>query len=338
MTKQSQPRGDFWRILPGVVVSLIALVVLFLLIDWNLFIAALEQANYFLLLFALPIYVVSYLVRSRAWHILLMEEPPFKQVFLIEQAGYLMNNVLPFRLGELGRAALLGRHGLGFWRVLSTIVVQRSIDLIFAAGLLLGTLPFVVEIPGAEQLGVAVGIFVLGALFTLYLLARNQKRLLAWFAGLRQRWPRLVDFGQEKIASFLTGLSPLIDFRRFLRIVIWLASSWFLAIVSHYLILRAFVPDAKLLWMAFTMSVGMLGIALPSSPGFIGVYEAAFVSALSVFGVPYENALAFALVDHALYVGLTGVLGTFALIKEGQSLGAVFRRVQEHRDGVESEV
>ena len=126
------------------------------------------------------------------------------------------------------------------------------------------------------------------------------------------------------------------DFRRFLRVVIWLASSWFLAIVSHYLILRAFVPEANLLWMAFTLSVGMLGIALPSSPGFIGVYEAAFVSALSVFGIPYENALAFALVDHALYVGLTGVFGTYALIKEGQSLGAVFRRVREQSDSVES--
>ena len=337
MTKQSQPRGDIWRIFFGFLVSLIALAVLFFLIDWNIFIAALQQANYVFILFALPIYIVSYLVRSRGWHIILMEEPPFKQVFLIEQAGYLMNNVLPFRLGELGRAALLGRHGLGFWRVLSTIVVQRSIDLIFAAGLLIGTLPFVVDIPGAEQIGFIVGLIVFGALFTLYLLARNQARVLAWFTGLEPRWPRLIDFGLDKIASFLNGLTPLTDFRRFLRIVIWLAASWLLAIVSHYLILRAFVPEAKLLWMAFTLSVGMLGIALPSSPGFIGVYEAAFVSALSMFGVPYENALAFALVDHALYVGLTGVVGTYALIQEGQSLGAVFRRVREQRDSVEIE-
>ena len=202
MTKQSRPCGDIWRIFFGVLVSLIALTVLFLLVDWKKFIAALEQANYIFLLFALPIYVVSYLVRSRAWHILLMEEPPFKQVFLIEQAGYLMNNVLPLRLGELGRAALLGRHGFGFWRVLSTIVVQRSIDLVFAAGLLLGTLPFVVEIQGAEQIGFMVGLIVLGALFTLYLIARNQARVLAWFSGLGQRWPRLVDFGLDKMASF----------------------------------------------------------------------------------------------------------------------------------------
>ncbi len=318
-------------------ISLIVLTVLILLIDWQLFLAALKQANYAFILLALPIYIVSYLVRSRSWHILLMEKPPFKLVFLTEQAGYLMNNILPFRLGELGRAALLGRHRLGFWRVLSTIVVQRAFDLILAVGLFLGTLPFVVEIPGAQQIGVIVGIFVLAALLALFLLARNQERVLVWFDRLEKRWPRLVEIGHEKIASFLRGLTPLTDFRRFLRVVAWLALSWLLAIVSHYLILRAFVPEAKLIWMAFTLSVGMIGIAMPSSPGYIGVYEAAFVGALSVFGVLYENALAFALVDHAIYVVLTGIIGSYALIREGQSLGPLFRRIREQRSGIENE-
>ena len=58
MTERSQPRGDNWRILLGVLVSLIALAVLFLLIDWDIFIAALKQADYVFLLFALPVYVV----------------------------------------------------------------------------------------------------------------------------------------------------------------------------------------------------------------------------------------------------------------------------------------
>lgn len=334
MTEQSKSRSDFWRILPGVIISLIALGILFSLIDWDIFVAALGQANYAFLGLALPIYVISYLVRSRSWHILLMEEPPFKQVFLIEQAGYLMNNVLPFRLGELGRAALLGRHGLGFWRVFSTIVVERAFDVILAASLLLGTLPFVVDVPGAKPIGVVVGLVCLAALFGLFLLARNQERVLAWFDRLGQRWPRLVAFGREKLNSFLNGLSPLTDFRRFIRILGWLAFGWFLSIVAHFFVLRAFVPDAKFLWMAFALSVGMMGVALPSSPGYIGVYEAAFVSALSVLGVSSESALAFALTDHVFYIGITGFFGVIALIKEGQSLGQLFRSVREQRSEI----
>ena len=99
------PRKNFWRILPGVLISLVALGVLFTLIDWPTFVVALQKADYRYLLLGLPIYLISYLVRSRAWHLLLMEEPSYKLVFFTQQAGYLMNNVLPFRLGELGRAA-----------------------------------------------------------------------------------------------------------------------------------------------------------------------------------------------------------------------------------------
>jgi len=334
MTEKSRPRGDFWRILPGVLISLIVLAVLIFLIDWQIFFAALQKASYSFLLLALPVYVVSYLVRSRSWHILLMEEPPFKQVFLTEQAGYLMNNVLPFRLGELGRAAILGGHGLGFWRVFSTIIVERAFDMIIAAGLLLGTLPFVVEVPGAWQMGVMVGLIVLGGLFGLFFLARNQEKVLRWFERLEGRWPRLVEISRDKITSFLSGLAPLTDFSRFIRILFWMLSSWGLAIVAHYLILLAFVPQATLLWMAFSISIAMMGIALPSSPGYIGIYEAAYVGALAVFGVPQESALAFALVDHVLYVVLTGVFGVYALAQEGQSLVQLFQRVRtEHSNG-----
>jgi uncharacterized protein (TIRG00374 family) len=324
-------RKDFWRILPGVVVSLIAIGVLFTLIDWPIFVKALQKADYRYLLLAVPIYIVSYMVRSRGWHLLLMEEPPYKLVFFTEQAGYLMNNVLPFRLGELGRAALLGRHGLGFWRVISTIVVERVFDLIIAAGLLLGTLAIIVDVPGARQVGITIGIVVLAGMFALYLLARNQERILAWFDRLDRLWPKVVEFGHDKVAAFLKGLSPITDFRRFLRVLLWIATSWGMAIVSHYIILLAFVPDADLLWMAFSLSVAMIGVALPSSPGYIGVYEAAFVGALAVFGVPYENALAFALVSHVIYIGVTGILGGYALLREGQSLAKLFRRVREEQ-------
>jgi hypothetical protein len=106
-----------------------------------------------------------------------------------------------------------------------------------------------------------------------------------------------------------------------------------MAILAHYFILLAFIPQATLLWMVFAISVAMIGVALPSSPGFIGVYEAAYVGALSVYGVTYENALAFALVDHVFYIGLTGGVGSYALIREGLSLSQLVRRVQQERSG-----
>ena len=90
--------------------------------------------------------------------------------------------------------------------------------MIVAAGLLSGTLPFVVAIPGAQQGAIIVGGLVLAGLFALYLLAHNQEKVLAWIDRLGQRWPLIIKFGREKTASFLTGLDPLTDFNRFIRI------------------------------------------------------------------------------------------------------------------------
>jgi len=49
-----------------------------------------------------------------------------------------------------------------------------------------------------------------------------------------------------------------------------------------------------------------LGISLPSAPGFVGVFQAAIVLALALFGVPRAEALSFSLLYHASqYVPIT---------------------------------
>ena len=53
--------------------------------------------------------------------------------------------LLPFRLGEIGRALILSfKASLRFMFVFSTILIERAIDVAISAGLILVTLPFVV--------------------------------------------------------------------------------------------------------------------------------------------------------------------------------------------------
>jgi len=88
-----------------------------------------------------------------------------------------LNNLLPFRLGEVGRAFLLSRKaGLGFWQVLSTIVIERILDLSMAVGLLFSTLPFVVGATWAREAAFLVGGMVILGLVVLYILARSRER------------------------------------------------------------------------------------------------------------------------------------------------------------------
>ncbi|HIE57347.1 MAG TPA: flippase-like domain-containing protein [Anaerolineales bacterium] len=315
------------KAIPGILISLAALTALALIVDWEVFWAALQQANYRYLLAILPIYFISYLLRARAWQVILLSEPPLRQTFFAQQAGYLLNNLLPFRLGEPGRAYLLGRHKLGFWRVFSSIFVERAFDLTFGGVLFLGTLPFVVALPKARTLAALVGGMALLALAVMYAFARWQDRVLQFFERLEGCWPRFVKFIHERLRSFLTGLSALAEPGRFLAVFGWMAASWLLAIFVQYVTLKAFIPEAQLLWAAFGLSAAALGIAIPSSPGQIGVYEAAWVYALSLFGVEPGPALAYAVTIHVIYYAFTGLFGAYALFREGKSLGDLAKKI-----------
>jgi uncharacterized membrane protein YbhN (UPF0104 family) len=201
--------------------------------------------------------------------------------------------------------------------------------MLFAVSLLLVTLPFVIEMPEARQVAWVIGAVVLLGLAIFYLLARSQERVLALFDKLGGRWPRLVAFGHDRLGSFLTGLSALADPARFLAAFGWMGVSWILAIFVQYFVLKAYVPDAQVLWAAFALGVAALGVALPSSPGSIGIYETAFVGALAVVDVPFSQALAYALTTHVMYYLVTGIFGSYALVQEGESLTNLFRTIRK---------
>ena len=83
----------------------------------------------------------------------------------------------------------------------------------------------------------------------------------------------------------------------------------------------------SLLWVLFALGVGALGIAAPSSPGAIGVFEAALVGALVVFGVDASSATAFALSVHFTSYIITSLIGGYGLYKDGESLSSLYTRL-----------
>ena len=265
------------------------------------------------------------------WRTLLQEQASFSQVFLTLNEGYLLNNILPFRLGELGRAFLLSKKaGLGFLQVFSTILIERALDVAFAAGLLFATLPFVMKVNLAWQAAVTMGSLVLVGLVCLYLLARNQTWALQQFDRLVVRFPKLERLiGQQQLSAFFTGLGSLTDGKRFLKVVLLMLLNWGIALLQFFVLLRGYLPAAQPLWAAFTMAVMALGVAAPSSPGAVGVLEASVVGALSIFGLDPSVTLAVALTAHLSNYLTTGLIGAYALARDGQSLAGLYRDVRK---------
>jgi uncharacterized membrane protein YbhN (UPF0104 family) len=101
----SLTRQDWRKILPGIAVSLLALAVIFYWVDFQRLGQALQLADYGYIALLFLISLVWIGVRGLVWRALLQEQASYSQVFLTLNEGYLLNNLLPFRLGEVGRAA-----------------------------------------------------------------------------------------------------------------------------------------------------------------------------------------------------------------------------------------
>ena len=315
--------------LPGLFISLITLAAVFYFADLDAMLAALRQANLAFILATGAISILWLVVRGYVWRSLLQKQATPRQTFLTINEGYLLNNVLPFRLGEVGRAYLLSQKtNLGFWQVLPTILIERVLDLAMAAGLLLSSLPFVVGATWARQaVFAAIGIVALG-LGGLFVLARRQDFVIRTFDRFSQRWTFLQRIGQSTLPAFFTGLGVFNDGRVFIQAVALMVLNWLVAVGQYYVLLLAFLPQASLLWAVFSLGVAALGIAAPSSPGAIGVLEISLVGALSLFGVDPSTALAFALTAHLLNYVVTGTIGAYALTLDGESLSHLYQRVR----------
>lgn len=298
------------------------------MLDFKKFAQALLQADLRFLLAGAFSTLLWLAIRGVVWRTLLQNKASYRDSFITINEGYLLNNILPFRLGEIARAFLMSRKAaLDFWQVIPSILIERALDLAIAAGLFLCTLPFVIGVSWAEQAAIGTGIIVITGLGLFYVLAHNRERVLGWVARMGERYRLVKKLAGRRVIAFFDGLAILTDSRLFLMALGWEGLNWLVGILQYYLFLRAFFPNPNLLWVIFTVGVGALGIALPSSPGALGVYEAALVGALVVFGLEASATFAFALSMHIIGYIVTGLIGGYGLYKDGESLSSMYKQL-----------
>ncbi len=320
------------RWLPGALISLALIAAILYFVDLRAMLDAIRGADYRLLAVAVVLSFVWMMTRARVWHTLLRGRPSYRDVLFTTGEGYLLNNFLPFRLGEFGRAFLISRKAnLQFGEVLPTIVIERAVDLGISAAVFLAALPFVVGTEGSERTGYIVGGVVILGLALLYVLARNNRWALDLFHKLSARWPALQRFGGSFLESFFSGLGVLTDGWLFLRFLFWMAVNWGIALVAYYLMMLAYFPDAQPVWGLFGLGAAAFGGAIPSLPGAVGTFEGAIAAALTLLTGNQSTSLAVALTARFYNYLNSGVIGGIGLAREGETLGHVYRELMALR-------
>jgi uncharacterized membrane protein YbhN (UPF0104 family) len=311
----------------GAAISVLALVIAFWGIQPSRFVSVLRQTNYLLLIPSALLLGMGLLARGRSWHVLLGSAIPYRRAFDALNEGYLLNNVLPLRLGELARAYLVSQGGdISASGALATIVVERLIDIVVSLAGLLGALPFMVSPDWALDVAVGVGLALIGVVVVLALMLFKRDAVLSLLRRLPARGLWGIGDAADRFLGAIDSLKshPI----RLFKATFWSMIAWMTNWLMIWLLLAAFGEVASAVVPFFTSGVVAFGAAVPSSPGAIGVYELSAVAALSVFGYSREISVGVAILAHGLVLALPSILGAIALARDGHTLSGLASRAQ----------
>lgn len=319
----------------GLAVSLFFLGWLLWKVDLPTLWQSIGRADYSFIILAIPVYFVGVWLRSVRWHYLLapVKSLPASRLFSYAVIGFMANNVLPLRAGELVRAYLLGRkEELSKTSVLATILVERVLDaltLLFLAVLV----SLFVTLPEWLEAGfVVVGLVFLAILILSLSAAFMSGAAMAVTGFLVRILPaRLRPRAQDLVRLFLDGLSSLRRAHVLGRLIVLSLGVWLLEAGVFILVGYGFRLSLPFHAFLLSMSAANLGISIPSSQGGIGIFEfiAASVLQVSPFNLDFSLAAAYALVVHAVLLAPVTVLGLFYLWRGHLSIQAISRGQQE---------
>jgi len=223
-------------------------------------------------------------LKSIRWQILLDSAIPILRIFNILTIGYLVNNLLPARAGEIARIYLAGKkEKVGVSKTTGSIVVERILDTLILTIILICILfkqPFL------------------------------QKDFRFYFAGIA-----IPDQWKSRFKLFFSSFKILKNKKNLVSLICLSLLIWVIEAFWNYSLLYSLGLKLPLAAAFFLAAVVNLGLFIPSPPGYIGVFHFLATFALLSWGVDKSQALSYAILQHGLeYLILTG-LGLWSTIQ-----------------------
>lgn len=341
-------KSNLLRTLVGLVIAAFFVYIAFKGISFKSLLHDALRANFYILLLATLIVLLSHFIRALRWRVILQELK--SEISVVDtwgsiMVGYLFNNFVP-RLGEVVRAYATGRlEEISVSGVLGTIVLERLFDML-SAGVLFGVALFlyrgdlIASFPFLRIAGVVLfaGSVIIGSvLYIASISEKFQKIILRIIEAVLPA--KLARKAESIILSFLTSFRLLRSGKRVALVTAYTALIWVAYIYTMYIPFFAFGFGARLhltLYDAFLLIlITSIAWSVPS-PGGTGVYHLFVSEALVVIsGVPKDEALTYATLTHLFgYIAITIVGSIFAITftrkLKSRSLGKLIKTEVEN--------
>lgn len=316
----------------GTVVSGVTLYLAFRNVPLQDLLNYLASINYFWIIPSVALVLVSFSLRALRWQFILgaTHNVGFWRAYHPLMIGFMINCVLPGRLGEFARPLILNRKiDIPVTTGLATVIVERVFDLIMMLSL------FVVVSAGTQidsSIAIRFGNYTLNheILETVFngMLQVSIVLVIGIFLISWQKTRNILNNGILRFPNYLfflssvaktrvreklgrpvvgminnvaTGLTLIKNPKRISICFILSICIWLLVAVS-YSVFALGCPQVRLTLAEMTavMVILCFVIALPSVPGFWGLWEAGGVFAMMLFGIAEKDAAGFTLVNHAV--------------------------------------
>jgi uncharacterized protein (TIRG00374 family) len=330
----------------GVILSVAALYFAFRNVPLIDLLNYLGSINYLWLFPAVLLVGFSFFIRAIRWRFILASSHPIGiwPAFHPLMIGFMINCILPGRVGEFARPIILQRkQKIPFATGIATVAAERIFDV--AALIIFAVITFAfIEIN--PQVEITFGdfrlnrstlevlfdrIMIAGALLFAAIIMVSISRVRRVIHRVIRAIPALVFFADEAAKAKINDrvCEPMIRFvdnialgftlikqpRKICICGIYSLIVWTTAALSWY-VFSLGCPGINLSYteMYAVMVIICLFIALPSVPGFWGLWEAGGVFAMSLFGIPENAAAGFTLANHAVQVIPVIIIGFISAI------------------------
>jgi uncharacterized protein (TIRG00374 family) len=302
--------------------------------DWHAVHDAFTAVSWPWVAVAIGLNLLSVLARSVSWDTCIQQsmEPPHPQYPLVFSAfcvGLFANAVLPGRVGEIARAAVLRRRMPGRKGATATLIgsvfAHRMFDLFPTVTLVVWVL-FAADIPDWAYLtlGLAIGLGVV--LFVVaMLLARRQHRDLDTVGPVRQ-----------VLSRARMGLAIMRHPLPALKAAAFQYLGWFCQLLAVWAAMRAFQINEPLAAAGLVLVLMNVATIVPLWPGNVGLVQVAVATPLVNYGIKYAHGIAFGIGLQAIEASVGIGIGLVFLAREGLSFATLRQMEERAEDTMES--
>ena len=330
----------------GIALSAVALYFAFRNVPLNDLLHYLGSINYLWTFPAVILALISFFIRALRWQFILASSYKIGiwRAFHPLMIGFMINCILPGRLGEFARPIILQKNeNVPFATGIATVAAERAFDvfaLVVFAVITFAAIKINPEVEivfgdfrlNREMLEALFSRFILmGILLIVGIIVLSIPVIRRAIHKVILTFPSLVLFATDETKTKIRDkvCAPLIRFvdniaigftlikypKKIMLCAIYSLLVWIIAAFSYY-VFSLGSPGVHLSYteMFAVMVIICLFIALPSVPGYWGLWEAGGVFAMSIFGIQTKAAAGFTLANHGVQVFPVIIVGLISAI------------------------